>query len=462
MQRSVLIVEDEANMRMVMQMALEQAGFHVQSAESGDDAVGMLADPGLDVILTDLKMPGMSGHEFIRVCQQQRNDVPVIVITAYGSIRSAIECIQAGASNYLTKPFEPEALQFAVENALRYRDLLRENQQLHAVVQSSLPPPRLLGDSPAMQALRDQVRQLALQTSPVLISGEHGSGKLTLAHAIHASGPRAQMPFVVLNCRTLASDMLESILFGDFTPDLAGEKTQRIGKLAQAEGGSLYLNEVDALAPDVQRRICQVIREGVYMPVGGNAQRRANVRFMAASNHDLEQMLATHGFDAELYAALSAAKLKALPLRERSEDIPLLAQEFVQELSEQVAIPGGAISPAAIAALTQYAWPDNVRELRHSMEHALLESRGETIEPEHLPARILAARDRTLSIDLSILSPEGLDAWLDEAERRLIIQALDACEGVQVNAARRLGINERSLWHRLKKLDIQVNKKVTK
>lgn len=462
MQRSVLIVEDEANMRMVMRMALEQAGFHVHAAENGDDAVGRLADPGLDVILTDLKMPGMSGHEFIRICQQQRNDVPVIVVTAYGSIRSAIECIQAGASNYLTKPFEPEALQFAVENALRYRDLLRENQQLHAVMQSSLPPPRLLGDSPAMQALRDQVRQLALKTAPVLISGEHGTGKLTLAHAIHAGGPRAQMPFVVLNCRTIASDMVESILFGDFTPDFSGEKSQRIGKLAQAEGGSLYLNEVDALAPDVQRRIHQVIQEGEYMPIGGNTRRRANVRFMAASNHDLKQLVAENRYDAALYTALSASTLLALPLRERPEDIPLLAEQFVQELSEQVAIPGGAISPEAIAALTQYEWPDNVRELRHCMEHALLESRGDTIAPVHLPARILAARERAMSIDLSVLSSEGLDAWLDEAERSLIIQALDACGGVQVNAARKLGINERSLWHRLKKLDIQVNKKVTK
>lgn len=462
MQRNVLIVEDEANMRMVMQMALEQVGFEVQTAESGDDAVTKLADPDLDVILTDLKMPGMSGHEFIRICQQQRSDIPVIVITAYGSIRSAIECIQAGASNYLTKPFEPEALQFAVENALRYRDLLRENQQLHAVLQSTMPPPRLLGDSPAMQALRDQVRQLALQTSPVLIGGEHGTGKLTLAHAIHASSPRAKMPFVVLNCRMIASDMVEAILFGDFTPDFDGEKLQRIGKLANAEGGSLYLHEVDVLAPDVQRRIRQVIQEGVYVPIGGSARRRANVRFMAASNQNLARSVTADGFDAELYAALSETTLRALPLRERAEDIPLLAQEFVRELSEQVAIPGGAISQEAIVALTQYGWPDNVRELRHCMEHALLESRGEIIELEHLPARILAARDRTLSIGLSVLPPEGLDAWLNEAERSLIIQALDACEGVQVNAARKLGINERSLWHRLKKLEIQVNKKVTK
>ncbi|MEJ2391587.1 MAG: sigma-54 dependent transcriptional regulator [Gammaproteobacteria bacterium] len=462
MQRNVLIVEDEANMRMVMQMALEQVGFQVKTADSGDAAVELLADPELDVILTDLKMPGMSGHEFIRISQQQRYDVPIIVVTAFGSIRSAIECIQAGASNYLTKPFEPEALQFAVENALRYRDLLHENHQLHTVLQELLPPPRMLGDSPVMQDLRDRIRKLALRSSPVLITGEHGTGKLTLAHAIHASGPRAQMPFVVFNCRTVASDKVEPILFGDLGSDFATDKTYRLGKLAQADGGTLYLNEIDALAPDVQRRLKQVVEEGWYMPVGGNTRQRVNVRFLAAANNDLSENLETKQFDTELYQVLSASCLKTVPLRERAEDIAMLAQDFIQELSEQAAIPVSSISAAALDALTQYDWPDNVRELRHSMEHALLESRGETIEPSHLPMRILAADARPLGINLDMLPSGGLDTWLDEAERTLIIQALDACDGVQVNAARMLGINERSLWHRLKKLDIQVNKKVTK
>lgn len=459
MQRSVLIVEDEANMRLVMQMALEQAGFKVLSAESADDAVGMLGDSELDVILTDLRMPGMSGHEFIRICQQQCQDVPVIVVTAYGSIRSAIECIQAGASNYLTKPFEPEALQFAVENALRYRDLLRENQQLHAVLQELLRPPRLVGDSPAMQQLRDQVRRLSAQSSPVLISGERGAGKLALAHALHASGPRAHRPFIVFDCMTNSPDRIEAALFGDIRAEYATDKPRRVGKIAQAHGGSLYLHGINALAPDLLRRIYQVMQEGMFIPLGGNTTQRVDVRFIAGSHNELADESEVGAFDSEPFPA--AATLSVPPLRERQEDIPLLAQAFVTELALQDGIADSGISPAALAELMQYHWPGNLRELRHCIEHALLEGGGETIEPAHLPARILA-QEQEATVELDALSQHGLDTWLDNAERSMIVQALDACDGVQVNAARMLGINERSLWHRMKKLNIQVNKKVSK
>lgn len=461
MLRSVLIVEDEANMRLVMQMALEQVGFRVLCADSADAAVSLLDDPDLDVILTDLRMPGMDGHEFIRICQQRRDDVPVIVVTAYGSIRSAIECIQAGAANYLTKPFEPEALQFAVQNALRYRDLLRENRQLSAVLQDAQASLRLLGESPAMQALREQIRSLALERTPLLIEGERGTGKRTVAYAIHANSVRAQRPFVAVNCAAIPPERMGEVLFGDARTGLAAQTSARLGKLAQADGGSLYLQGIDRLTPDLQRSLVNVIQERTYSALGCDKLQRADVRLLAAT-HAASSEARDERLLPDLYRALTASSLTVPALRERPQDIALLAQDFVAELGTQAASTATALSPAAMTALTQYHWPANVRELRHCIEHALLMCRGNLIEPEHLPSCVVAKDTAGMAIKLAALPAEGLDSWLDNLQRSLIVQALDASDGVQIHAARLLGINERSLWHRMKKLNVHVGKKVSK
>jgi two-component system response regulator AtoC len=463
MQRSVLVVDDERNMRLVMQMALEDVGYRVLTAERADEAVNQLHDPDLDVILSDLKMPGMSGNQFIEICQQQRPDVPIIVVTAYGSIRSAIECIQAGASNYLTKPFEPEELQFAVQNALRYRDLLRENMQLQAVARDDRRNCRLVGEGPAMQQLREQIRQVAPYKTNILITGESGTGKEAVARTIHEKGPRAEHPWVALNCSAIPRDLMESELFGYVKGAFTGAIQNRLGRLEQANGGTLFLDEIGDLDLDLQAKLLRVLQEREFSPLGSDAIHRVDVRIIAATNRNLHELVSANAFREDLLYRLDVYNLHVPPLRERVEDISLLANTFLASLRAEMDKAVLRISDAALAALCSYSWPGNVRELRNAIERSLLTCRGDVIDVDDLPDKVHEHHMPTTAttVEINAIGKAGLDEWLLEAERKLIIQALDECGGVQVNAARLLGINERSLWHRLKKLNIQVQKKIS-
>ena len=284
MQRSVLVVDDERNMLTVMEFALKDVGYRVLTAERAEDAMEYVQDPDLDVILSDLKMPGMGGHEFIKRVRQLRPDVPIIVVTAYGSIRSAIECVQAGASNYLTKPFEPEELQFSVENALRYRDLMSENEQWHAMVMSDRPTNRLIGDSEAMKNLRSQIAQVAPFRTNILITGESGTGKEAVARTIHEAGPRADHPWVAINCSAIPRDLMESELFGYVKGAFTGASQNRLGRLEQANHGTLFLDEIGDLDIAMQAKLLRVLQEREFSPVGSDSIRRIDVRVLAATN----------------------------------------------------------------------------------------------------------------------------------------------------------------------------------
>jgi DNA-binding NtrC family response regulator len=462
-QRTVLVVDDERNMLMVMQMALEQAGYRVLAAERAEDAVGLLRDPDLAVVLSDLKMPGMGGHELIARSRRDRPDVPVIVVTAYGSIRSAIECIQAGASDYLTKPFEPEELQFAVQSAVRLHDLMQENRQLHAAVSGAHRKCRLVGESKAMQRLRDQIAQVAPYKTNVLITGESGTGKEAVARGIHERGQRAERPWVAINCSAIPRDLMESELFGYVKGAFTGATQSRLGRLEQANGGTLFLDEIGDLEPQLQAKLLRVLQEREFSPVGSDAIRRVDVRVITATNRDLREMVAEGDFREDLLYRLDVYNIHVPPLRERRDDIPLLAEVFLAELRSEMGKPVTGFSESALAALRRHDWPGNVRELRNAVERSLLSCRGAQITPDDLPDKVRQGRGRTggtAAGETMELGGRGLDARLEDAERRLIVSALDECQGVQAQAARLLGITERSLWHRLKKLDIRVDRAV--
>lgn len=462
MQRTVLVVDDERNMLTVMRMTLEEAGHRVLTAASGEEAVGLLRDPDLDVVLSDLKMPGMSGEEFVARCRQERPDVPVVVVTAYGSIRSAIECLQAGAADYLCKPFEPEELQFAVQNALRLRDLLQENLQLHAVVSTAHAARRLIGESAAMQALRAEIARVAPYKTNVLITGESGTGKEAVARAIHELGPRAERPWVAINCSAIPRDLIESELFGYVKGAFTGAVQNRMGRLEQANSGTLFLDEIGDLSPDLQAKLLRVLQEREFSPLGSDTIRRVDVRVISATNRDLHKLVEEGLFREDLLYRLDVYNIRIPPLRERAADIPLLAQAFLSDLRAEMDKSVAQFSDAALEVLSAYDWPGNVRELRNAVERSLLSCRGEAITPDDLPDRVFGAgrRDREPDAGLAQLGNRDLDAWLEEAERQMITAALKECEGVQAQAARRLGITERSLWHRLKKLGIQVERVV--
>ncbi|MHB1951346.1 MAG: sigma-54-dependent transcriptional regulator [Acidiferrobacteraceae bacterium] len=460
MKRKILVVDDEQNMQTVIRMILEEAGHDVISADSGEAALQELERQPVDVVLSDLKMPGMGGEEFVRRARNERPDLPVIVITAYGTIRSAVSSIHAGAADYLTKPFEPEALEIAVHNALKLRDVMRENQRLKAAARASRAQ-RLAGTSPAAMRLLEEIRRVAPFKSNVLITGESGTGKELVARMIHESGPRHDRPWVAINCSAIPRDLLESELFGFVKGAFSGATQTRIGRIEQARGGTLFLDEIADLDIALQAKLLRVLQEREYSPLGSNQTHTADMRLIAATNRVLQDLVRGGRFREDLFYRLDVYNIHVPPLRERLADVPLLADLFLEELSQEMDRPKRRFSAEAHRALLGYSWPGNVRELRNAVERALLSARAETIETSDLPQAVLARSDsapKAVSPGAGMMSHEGLDLWLEEVERRAILEALEQCAGVQAQAAKRLGISERSLWHRIKKLKIQVNR----
>ena len=463
MKRTVLVVDDETNMQRVMGMILEGAGHEVLTAGSGEAALPFLQNPNLDVVLTDLKMPGMGGEELVRRSRRERPDVPVIIVTAHGTISSAVKSIRDGAADYLSKPFEPEQLEIAVHNAIKLRDILRENEQLRATVSQSLSGKRLVGGSPAAQKLMDEIKRVAPYKTGVLISGESGTGKELVARTVHELSPRHEHPWVAINCSAIPRDLMESELFGYVKGAFTGATQNRLGRIEQAHGGTLFLDEIGDLDPGLQAKLLRVIQEREFSPVGSDKVRAIDVRFIAATNRDLKELVREGKFREDLYYRLDVYSIVVSPLRERREDIPLLAQTFLQELAAETGKDVKGFTPAALEVFSRYGWPGNVRELRNTVERSLLSVQGEWIDIADLPNAILgtAAQAGTEGAVLEALSGRNLDDWLADVERQAISQALAACHGVQAHAAKKLGIAERSLWHRIKKLGIQISRIVT-
>lgn len=458
MKRTVLVVDDEQNMQAVMRMVLEEAGYQVLAAETAEAALPYLQTPNLDVILTDLKMPGMGGEEFVRRCRRELPRVPIIIITAHGTIRSAVKSIHDGAADYLTKPFEPEQLEIAVHNAVKLRDILRENERLKAAVGESRGR-RLVGESPASQRLLDEIRRVAPYKTNVLISGESGTGKELVARMIHELSPRQNGPWVAINCSAIPRDLLESELFGYVKGAFTGASQNRSGRLEQAQGGTMFLDEIGELDPALQAKLLRVVQEREYSPLGSDEVRAVDVRFLAASNRDLKVLVAQGKFREDLFYRLDVYSIMVPPLRERREDVPLLAQTFLKDLSAEMNKHVTGIAPGALEILMRYSWPGNIRELRNCLERAVLSCKGETVDLTDLPQSLLTSQDAaTAKTPAWEGNGSDLDEWLAEVERRAIQQALAQTNGVQAHAARLLGVSERSLWHRIKKLGIQINR----
>ncbi len=461
MKRTVLVVDDEQNMQAVMRMVLEGAGHEVLVADSGEAALAHIQNPNLDVVLTDLKMPGMGGEAFVIRCRKERPDVPVIIVTAHGTIRSAVKSIHDGAADYLTKPFEPEQVEIAVHNAIKLRDILRENAQLKAAVSESRGAKRLVGESRAARQLLEEIRRVAPYKTGVLITGESGTGKELVARTIHELSPRHERPWVAINCSAIPRDLMESELFGYVKGAFTGAVQNRSGRIEQAQGATLFLDEIGDLDASLQAKLLRVLQEREFSPVGSNQVRTVDVRFIAATNRDLKEYVREGKFREDLLYRLDVYSIVAPPLRTRREDIPLLAQTFLRELAAETDKKVTGFTPAALEILERYAWPGNIRELRNTVERSLLSCRGQTIDVEDLPGAVTAGKGLAAHAErfaLAKLGEKNLDHWLEEVERGAILEALSQCKGVQAHAARRLGITERSLWHRIKKLNIQINR----
>jgi two-component system response regulator AtoC len=442
--KRVLIVEDEQRMRRVLQIMIEKIGLESRAAESGEQGLNIFQSEQIDLVLSDLKMAPMDGLEFLRRLRAIDSEVPVIILTAYGTISAAVEAMKLGAFDFVLKPFDREALEIAIRKALDVSRYRLENRFFHEQSSNTAAFEDFVGASPAMQTVYDLISQIAPTRSAVLITGETGTGKELVAHAIHKLSPRAAKLFVPLNCSAIPADLLESELFGHVRGAFTGAHAERVGKFMAADEGTLFLDEIGDMDYRLQAKLLRVLQEGVIEPVGANRRIAVDVRIVSSTNRDLPGAIRDGKFREDLYYRLNVFHLKIPALRERKEDIPALANAFLAQFSKELGKPALWLSAEGALGLERYPWPGNVRELRNLMERtAVLSSRGEV--PQSLIRALLPEEVLSEPTDLN------LDRAVTEVERKLILRALMEANNNKVAAAALLGIGERTLWSKLKK-----------
>jgi two-component system response regulator AtoC len=443
--KRVLVVDDEQRMRRVLQILIEKLGLESHGAVDAESALDYLQTNQVDLVLTDLKMPGMGGLEFLARVRAIDADVPVVILTAYGTIASAVEAMKLGAFDFLLKPFDRTALEIVVRKALDLSRWKMENRYLReqADGRSGLTT-SLIGESPAMQPVYDIVRQVAPTRSAVLITGETGTGKEVMARAIHDLSPRAQKLFVPLNCTAIPSELLESELFGHVRGAFSGAQAERVGKFRAADEGTLFLDEIGDMDYRLQAKLLRFLEEGVIEPVGSNLRIAVDVRIISSTNRDLEAAIREGKFRQDLFYRLNVFHVKMPPLRARRDDVPALAGAFLRQFAKELGKEELRITPDAALALQEYSWPGNVRELRNLMERAAVLGSGAELSKQHVRS-LVPVGGETAPADFD------LERAVNEVERKTILRALAATDDNKVAAATLLRIGERTLWSKLKK-----------
>ncbi|MBI4735240.1 MAG: sigma-54-dependent Fis family transcriptional regulator [candidate division NC10 bacterium] len=445
----ILVIDDDESLRRVLEYNLAQEGYAVLTASSGEQGLDLLKKEGADLVVTDVRMAGMDGLQVLEEVRKADPNIQVIILTAFGTIEMAVEAMKAGAFHYISKPFNRDELKLTIRKALQLKDLERENLALRQELRTRLGLDAIIADSPQMQQILEMLGRVAPTETTVLILGESGTGKELIARAIHGSSPRAQGSFVAVNCAAIPENLLESELFGHVKGAFTGAIRDRVGKFEAAEGGTIFLDEIGEMRPDLQVKILRVLEERTLERVGDNTLIRVDVRVLAATNKDLTKAIQAGEFREDLYYRLNVVPLSIPPLRERREDIRPLAQHFLQRLG---APPRLTIAPDAFKALETYDWPGNVRELENALERAMIFHRGDVITLADLPETIRAPRAKEAAA-LPVSLPEaGLS--LEEVEKELILRALQKHDWNQSRAARYLGITRHTLLYRMEKHSI--------
>lgn len=444
-QRTVLIVEDEDNMRRMLGALLRRAGYRVLEARDGAEALGVLDDAAVHAVVTDLKMPRMNGLELLEATRRRRGSLPVILLTAYGTIGSAVEALKQGAFDYLTKPFDPDEVQQVVEKAVRTSEL----QQSEASLEPDEDPYKLLlGNSRALREVKRMIERVAPTTATVLITGETGTGKELVAQSVHLQSDRREQAFVKINCAAIPESLLESELFGHEKGAFTGAARRKPGRFELANGGTLFLDEIGEMPRSAQPKLLRAIQDGQFYRVGGTHIIDVDVRLAAATNRDLEQDVREGRFREDLFYRLKVVPIHMPALRERREDIEPLVQFFVDRFARKLSRNIAGVDPAALAALHAHAWPGNIRELENVIERAVLLSDGSTITVSDLPEGVEPGPAGPAS-----LRDQVRDATRD-LERRAIVEALDGTHGNVTHAAERLGLSRRGLQLKMRELEI--------
>ncbi|MDD1967994.1 sigma-54 dependent transcriptional regulator [Pseudomonas putida] len=462
MSHNVLVVDDEPKLCDLLASALGQNGIQVFTAGNGLHALTVLEREEIDLVISDWRMPGMDGPQLLAEIKQRFPQLPVIVMTAYSTVKNAVQSMRNGAYDYISKPFDIDELDITVQKALQFRDILRDNQRLRAELNEHQQIDSLVGESPAFRRVLQAVDSVRESSATILLTGESGTGKEMVARAIHKHGNRADKPFVAVNCAAIPEGLLESEMFGHKKGAFTGAVSDRIGRFQQADKGTLFLDEVGDMPLALQAKILRALQERVIEPVGDPRERKVDVRVIAATNKNLLDAVARKEFREDLYYRLNVFPIPLPALRERVEDIPALARHFAHVLGATAGKRITGFSPEALLAMARYPWPGNIRELQNCVERATIVASSQTIEESDLPAYLFGSKPLDSSA-ASILSegpgiPKDLDAALAEVEKAYILAALHETNGVQAAAAQLIGISERSLWYRLKKLEIHVDK----
>jgi two-component system response regulator PilR (NtrC family) len=451
----ILIVDDERSMRELLSIVLRREGYDVTTAENGRSALDVLERERVDLLVSDIRMPDMSGVDVLGAAKQIDQDIIGIVITAFASTDTAVEALRMGAYDYVTKPFAVDKLKIVVRNALERRQLHDENVQLKRALQSTHQFSSIVGRSPSMLSVFKLIETVAPTNSTILVTGESGTGKELVARAIHFNSLRRGHPFVAVNCGALPEALLESELFGHMKGAFTGAAASKKGLVEVADQGTIFLDEIGEMSPMMQVKLLRVLQERRFRRVGGVEELTADIRVIAATNRDLGRLVAEGRFREDLYYRINVIAVPLPPLRERLEDIALLANHFLAKYAEQMGKRLTGISGEAMACLQEYHWPGNVRELENVIERAAALEQSPAVLVESLPASVLSSAP---PVRPSAVIPEAgfdLEEHVQQVEREYIAQALQRTGGVQVKAADLLGMSFRSFRYYMKKYNLK-------
>lgn len=448
MTAKILVIDDEPNMVELFKLFLGRSGWDITGAGNVAEGTAALQEQVFDVIISDLALPDGTGLDLLKTARAGQPQAPFILITAYGSIESAVEAMKLGAFDYITKPFQNEEMRILVDKALHHSDLHRQVRQLRKEVGQRYGFENIVGRSKSMVALFDLVERIADTNSTVLITGESGTGKELFAKAIHYNSGRRERSFIAVDCGVIPENLMESELFGHTKGAFTGAHAAKRGLFVEADKGTIFLDEIGNLTPPLQAKLLRVLQEREVKPVGSTEITRVDVRVIAAANEDLRQAVSNGTFRDDLFYRLSVIPLHVPPLRERREDIPLLINHFLDKVCRGHKIKTKEIDPKVLNSMIAYSWPGNVRELENLIERMVLISSGSLIGPELLPAEILEERIP------SAPARDTLSGQLAGTEKEAILQALERADGNRTKAARLLGISRASLYNKLKQYDI--------
>jgi len=449
MKFKILIVEDEKNMVWALTNALKQDGYHIESVLRGDQAISAIEKLNPDLVLLDIKLPGKDGIAVLNEIRKSGNDVPVIMMTAHGTLDTAIQAIKLGATDYLSKPFDLEEMKITVKKALQFGEMTKEIHFLKDELNKGLKD-TIIGSSEKMKDLLQVAEQVALSDATVLITGESGTGKEVIADFIYKSSTRADAPFVKVNCGALTETLLESELFGHEKGAFTGAVGRKPGRFERADGGTIFLDEIGEIPLSIQVKLLRVLQQKEFERVGGTETLTSDVRIIAATNRELAEMVKEGSFREDLYYRLNVIPLEIPPLRDRKEDVPLLLEYFIKKFAEKMKREKLKIDESAMQCLVNYSWKGNIRELENLVERMVILSRGSEIKLDDLPKEVKVKEDKESPF---YLPDDGIK--LDEVEKDLIAQAMHRTGYNQTKAAKLLGISRHTLLYRLEKYEMK-------